>query len=57
MFAEYELTRSAILNDPLIRQVMRADRVSSAELENLMTEVAARLDPYARQAYRKDRRC
>jgi hypothetical protein len=38
-----ELSRSDILTDPLIRQLMRADRVSRDELASLMERAAARL--------------
>lgn len=35
-----EMTIADVLNDPLIRQMMRADRVSLSEMENLLQEVA-----------------
>lgn len=43
MADQTELTKSDILSDPLIKQVMDADGVSSAELSALMDEVSARL--------------
>ncbi len=38
-----ELTIADVLNDPLIRQVMRADRVSVTGMTNLLQEAAHRL--------------
>ena len=43
MADETRLPRYDLLNDPLIRQVMKADGVSPAELAGLMAEVSARL--------------
>lgn len=47
MTARQELTRFDVMTDPLIRQVMEADRVAAADLAMLMAEVAARLAPRA----------
>ncbi len=38
-----ELTIADVLNDPLIRQVMRADRVSVTGMTNLLRDAAHRL--------------
>jgi hypothetical protein len=40
-------TLSEILRDPLIRQVMRADRVSLDELAQLLQDVSGRKSPAA----------
>jgi hypothetical protein len=36
----YEMTISDVLEDPLIRQVMRADRVSLSDMEKLLLDAA-----------------
>ncbi len=42
-----DMTMSEILSDPLIRQLMRADRVSLDVFATLLREAAARVDAQA----------
>ncbi|WP_163877728.1 hypothetical protein [Rhizobium laguerreae] len=38
----HEMTIAEILNDPLIRQMMQADRVSPEQMEKLLAQAATR---------------